>query len=234
MPQKTAIIFGKGEVAIEATRSCIESGYSIPFVVPSANEPKWLSSFSDWAKEQGIKIQSFNHLNSKPKHTWTLGVSAGFDALFKSHHINQFEKMINLHNAPLPKFRGVLPINWALELEENQFGVTIHEITEGVDDGPILGQKLFNIDPADDEVEDVYSRCVEYGLELLIEVIPHAFSVTPIVQAHTEASYFGKSDAQNLVKRKYWNRSNLNLGSPRLSINFSKNQAKPAEVLSFP
>lgn len=223
MSQKTAIIFGKGEVAIQATRSCLEAGYSIPFVVPSEMEPNWLLSFSGWARSQGIKIHSFEQFNSIQGNKWTLGVSAGFDALFKRQHINQFEKIINLHNAPLPKFRGVLPINWALELEENQFGVTIHEILEGVDDGPIIGQKLFKIYPAKDEVEDVYSRCVEYGLELIREVIPNAFNISPVIQTQSDATYFGKSDAQKLVKRKYWNRTSSELGVPRLSINASNN-----------
>ena len=47
---------------------------------------------------------------------------------------------INIHSALLPKNRGCNPIQWAIINGEYKIGVTMHEITSGVDEGPIIDQ----------------------------------------------------------------------------------------------
>ena len=47
---------------------------------------------------------------------------------------------INIHSAFLPKNRGCNPIQWAIINGEYKIGVTMHEITSGVDEGPIIDQ----------------------------------------------------------------------------------------------
>ena len=44
----------------------------------------------------------------------------------KQNFIDSCKNIINLHNSPLPKYRGVRPINWALKNGEHSHGVTIH------------------------------------------------------------------------------------------------------------
>jgi len=47
---------------------------------------------------------------------------------------------VNIHAALLPKNRGPNPIQWALIKGERQTGVTAHQMVEGIDAGPIVGQ----------------------------------------------------------------------------------------------
>ena len=58
--------------------------------------------------------------------------------------------VLNIHAAPLPKYRGSNPEVWAIINNEFNFGVTIHEVTEKIDDGPILDQIFFSIKFHDD------------------------------------------------------------------------------------
>ena len=50
-------------------------------------------------------------------------------------------EILNVHLAPLPKYRGRHPLHWALINGESEFGVTIHRMDETFDSGPILWQK---------------------------------------------------------------------------------------------
>ena len=50
-------------------------------------------------------------------------------------------------------------------------GVTIHEITKGRDDGPIVAKLEYSIYPYFDEVENVYNRSLEYGWVLFKETM---------------------------------------------------------------
>ena len=49
-------------------------------------------------------------------------------------------RMLNIHPALLPKFPGLRTHERALEAGELEAGCTVHLVTAGVDEGPILGQ----------------------------------------------------------------------------------------------
>ncbi len=53
--------------------------------------------------------------------------------------------VINRHNALLPRNRGRLTPFWVLYKGENETGVSIHFVTEGIDDGPIIVQEKFPV-----------------------------------------------------------------------------------------
>jgi methionyl-tRNA formyltransferase len=52
---------------------------------------------------------------------------------------------VNLHNAPLPLLRGCDPFSWAIHDGLQWMGVTLHQVDQGVDTGPILAQRLWPI-----------------------------------------------------------------------------------------
>lgn len=54
--------------------------------------------------------------------------------------------VLNRHNALLPKNRGRLTPFWVLYHGENESGVSIHFVDEGIDSGPIVVQKKFKIE----------------------------------------------------------------------------------------
>jgi methionyl-tRNA formyltransferase len=52
---------------------------------------------------------------------------------------------INLHYSLLPSYRGPQPLEWQIYHQEKKFGLTIHQITDKIDIGPILYQKEFKM-----------------------------------------------------------------------------------------
>jgi phosphoribosylglycinamide formyltransferase-1 len=59
-------------------------------------------------------------------------------------------RMINIHPSLLPKYPGLDTHQRALDAGDLEAGCTVHLVTEGVDEGPILGQARVPILPGDD------------------------------------------------------------------------------------
>ena len=56
---------------------------------------------------------------------------------------------INLHNAPLPRYKGMMPTFWQLFHGESSVGLTVHYMTEKIDDGMILFQDRLEVEPGE-------------------------------------------------------------------------------------
>lgn len=207
---KEVVIMGKGSLAIKAADWFVNSkNYNINCIVPVMPEPVWTESLMGWARQKGIKVVEsgkYEDIERVTNSDWKidLAVSVFYDDIIKGWFINKCTKIINLHNGPLPRYRGVSPINWALKNEEDLHGVTIHEITEGIDDGPIVSQVLFSIYPDFDEVKDVYERALEYGYQLFEHTMPIIDTIKPREQNHATATYYSKKDDCMLNERSNW------------------------------
>jgi methionyl-tRNA formyltransferase len=57
--------------------------------------------------------------------------------------------VLNRHNALLPKNRGRLTPFWVVYRGERQTGVSVHFVREGIDDGPVVVQEPFTVEPKD-------------------------------------------------------------------------------------
>jgi methionyl-tRNA formyltransferase len=79
--------------------------------------------------------------------------------------------VINVHPSLLPKYRGASPIAGALLAGEEETGVTIMLMDEGMDTGPVLTQMTVWVDPAD-TTGSLEERLATIGAELLVETLP--------------------------------------------------------------
>ena len=167
------VLLGKGSLAVKACEWInSNTDFNLLAVVPDKPEPAWTESISDWALTNNITLVSSGRYQDIPKDVnIDLAISIFYGKIIKQDFIDRCGDVINLHNSPLPKYRGVRPINWALKNNEETHGVTIHRITEGIDDGPILGQVVYPIYPEIEEVEDVYSKALDYGWLLFKDVM---------------------------------------------------------------
>ena len=77
---------------------------------------------------------------------------------------------INIHNAPLPKYRGMLPNFWQLYHDEKQAGMTIHRIDTGIDTGDKLLQYFTPIESGD-SLDDLIVKTKRAGALQMIKVI---------------------------------------------------------------
>lgn len=80
--------------------------------------------------------------------------------------------VLNRHNALLPKNRGRLTPFWVLYKKENETGVSIHLVDEGIDSGPIVVQKKFTISE-----KDTFKTVVEKNYELASGAILEALDL---------------------------------------------------------
>jgi len=60
-------------------------------------------------------------------------------------------RMLNIHPSLLPKYPGLDTHARAIAAGEVEAGCTVHLVTAGVDEGPILGQARVPILPDDDD-----------------------------------------------------------------------------------
>jgi len=58
-------------------------------------------------------------------------------------------RMLNIHPSLLPKYPGLDTHARAIAAGDAEAGCTVHLVTEGVDDGPVLGQAAVPIQPDD-------------------------------------------------------------------------------------
>lgn len=210
---KNVIVMGKGTLAIRVADWFYNSpDYNVTLIVPVIPEPKWTDSLSAWAKDHEIPIVESGHFKDIPgarDEGWQidLAFSVFYDRIIKEWFIKKCGRILNLHNGPLPRYRGVSPINWALKNNESLHGVTIHEITPGIDDGPIVGKIEYSIYPEFDEVITVYKRAQEYGWTLFQQTMPILDQIKAQPQDDSKALYYDSSKNDLLGERRFFTKA---------------------------
>jgi phosphoribosylglycinamide formyltransferase-1 len=100
-----------------------------------------------------------------------LVVLAGYMQILSPEFIAAFfGRVINVHPSLLPKYPGLKAIEQAIEAGENQTGVTVHYVDEGVDTGAVIAQEAIGIIPGE-SAEALALRVHEIEHRLLPEVI---------------------------------------------------------------
>jgi methionyl-tRNA formyltransferase len=214
---KRVIVLGKGDLAIRVADWFVKSNnFQLTHLVPVMPEPSWTQSLTAWGRANGVAIIESGHYRDLPgvaEEGWSvdLAVSVFYDKIIKAWFIDKCKQIINLHNGPLPKYRGVSPINWALKNGEIEHGLTIHEITPGIDDGPIIAQVKYSIYPEFDEVIEVYGRALEFGWTLFQQSMPLIEKIQPRVQNESEATYYDKHQDVRLGERRNFTKAQSRL-----------------------
>ena len=97
---------------------------------------------------------------------------------------------LNVHTSLLPKYRGAAPIQHALLNGEETTGLTIMQMSLGMDEGDILLQETWHISPSD-TTGTLFALTGKQAGPLLIETL-HGLqngSIIPTPQNHAEATY---------------------------------------------
>ena len=98
----------------------------------------------------------------------------------------------NMHGSLLPKYRGRVPVNWAVIHGERQTGATLHEMVTKPDAGAIAGQQAVPILP-DDTAFEVFQKVTVAAEMVLDNTLPSILNDTLKMQAQdlSQGSYFG-------------------------------------------
>jgi len=97
---------------------------------------------------------------------------------------------LNIHTSLLPKYRGLMPSFWVLLNNEQETGVSVFYIDEGIDSGPIIKQQNVNIE---NMTQKELIKATKYiGIDLLIEAIEDIESnnVTLVSNDDSDATYY--------------------------------------------
>lgn len=100
---------------------------------------------------------------------------------------------INIHASLLPRWRGAAPIQRAILAGDTESGVTIMEMEEGLDSGPMLLKRTCPIGPQDTG-GILHDRLSQLGAEALLEALPGiaAGTLQGEIQDHTQTCYAPK------------------------------------------
>lgn len=75
---------------------------------------------------------------------------AGFMRVLTPWFVNAWAgRLINIHPSLLPKYPGVDTHRRCLEAGDAAHGCTVHQVTAGVDEGPVIGQAEIDVLPGD-------------------------------------------------------------------------------------
>lgn len=107
---------------------------------------------------------------------------------------------LNVHPSMLPRYRGASPVASAILNGDLATGVTIMQLGEGMDAGPIVAQQETAIGP-EETTEELTIRLFEMGAELLVKVLPQweAGEIQPQPQDEsraTETSRLSREDGE--------------------------------------
>src|SRR5215468_4312552 len=77
---------------------------------------------------------------------------------------------INVHGSLLPKYRGAAPVQCAVIHGDAETGVSIMQLDEGMDTGPVFLEHRVAIDP-DETAGELLDRLAPIGADALLDVI---------------------------------------------------------------
>jgi methionyl-tRNA formyltransferase len=141
----------------------------IPVLQPARlHDPEWPERLSAYGAEVGVVV-AFGQILPRA----VLDVPA--------------HGCLNVHASLLPRYRGAAPIAWAIVRGETETGISIMQMDEGMDTGPVLLTSRTRIGP-DETAADLAGRLATLGGQALMEVLAHLDRLTPVPQAHTEAT----------------------------------------------
>jgi methionyl-tRNA formyltransferase len=100
---------------------------------------------------------------------------------------------VNVHFSLLPEYRGAAPVQHAIIDGRDITGVSVMVLTEGMDEGPVLGALQTHID-SEETAGELGDRLAHMGAGLLVETVePYAAgSMEPTPQDHSLATYAPK------------------------------------------
>ena len=140
---------------------------------------------------QPVSLKKLSAVNELAQYKPDLIVVAAFGQILPKMVLEMPAKgCVNVHASLLPRWRGASPIQAAIAAGDNESGVTIMLMDEGLDTGPILAQRRVPIHPRTN-AEELSHQLAFLGAQALIEVLPSYLNgmLAPLPQDGTNQTY---------------------------------------------
>jgi methionyl-tRNA formyltransferase len=203
-----AVVFAYHDVGVRCLRTLLAHGVEVPLVLThqdTSGETIWFESVAQHARWHGIEVSSPADPNA-PEVVQQVR-SARPDFLFSFYYRSMLGPALlalpargayNMHGSLLPRYRGRVPVNWAVLHGERETGATLHVMADKPDAGDIVGQLAVPILP-DDTAHEVF-RKVTVAAELVLDrALPAliAGNAPHRAQDLSAGSYFGRRSARD-------------------------------------
>jgi methionyl-tRNA formyltransferase len=99
---------------------------------------------------------------------------------------------LNIHGSLLPRWRGAAPMHRAIEAGDTETGITIMQMDEGLDTGPMLLAEATKIGAAD-TTASLHDRLAALGARLVVQAL-QATALQPQTQPSASVTYARKVD----------------------------------------
>lgn len=176
-----AVVFAYHDIGVRCLETLLELGIEVSLVVThqdSESEQIWFDSVEEVAKKNGIEVIKPENVNAADVVEQVARCEP--DHIFSFYYRQMLGQALldipakgafNLHGSLLPKYRGRVPVNWAIIHGEKETGVSLHRMELKPDAGNLLAQAAVSI-LANDTAHDVFQKLKCASENLLIEVVP--------------------------------------------------------------
>lgn len=194
---------GTPELAVPILKSLVNAGHNVTAVITQPDRPvgrKQILTASPvklFAIEHGLNIVQPTKIRTEEARAQLEPLLKGQDASVVAAYGRILPKWmldaprygsINVHFSLLPRYRGAAPINWAIANGEKETGVTVMQMDEGLDTGPMLAQRSTPIS-AVESAPELSMRLAEMGAVMIVEVMTKIDTITQVPQDHDKATH---------------------------------------------
>ncbi|MCP4264255.1 MAG: hypothetical protein GY931_20295 [Maribacter sp.] len=156
---KKIVFIGNGKSLSDCLHAIIEFNrhyhnykYDVSAVVLDTHKTNYGSNIKTICETNDILVIDPNNINDKDFMAKLIKFEVDFIISVNNHQIMGKTLLsipksgtLNLHNAPLPIYAGLNACTWAIANCEKTHGVTWHFVDEGIDDGDVVAQKIFQL-----------------------------------------------------------------------------------------
>lgn len=176
-----AVVFAYHDIGVRCLEVLLELGIDVSLVVTHADsesEDIWFDSVEEVAKRNSIAVITPDKANSAAVIQQVSQCNPEFIFSFYYRQMLGQELLdiptrgaFNVHGSLLPKYRGRVPVNWAIIHGEKESGVSLHRMEMKPDAGNLLAQASVSI-LRNDTAYDVFQKLKCAAETLLMEVLP--------------------------------------------------------------
>jgi len=179
MPKHSVIFCGTPDFAVPALKALIDhSEFEVDLVITQPDKPVGRDQtitpppVKVAAEKAGIPIIQPEDINKEfPKDTSADFIVTVAYGQILDDEILKFPKIapVNIHASLLPRWRGASPIQHTI-LEDKIGGVSIQQMVEKLDAGPILAQKEIKLDERETS-PTLHDKLATLGADLIVETL---------------------------------------------------------------
>ena len=180
------VFMGTPDFAVSTLKSLIDSRHEVIAVVTQPDKPKGrggkmqYTPVKEAALEAGIEVYQPQKAKDEEFVKFIRKLAPDVMVVVAYGQILTKEMLdipkygcINVHASLLPKLRGAAPIQWSVIDGDEESGVTIQQMDEGIDTGDILLVKKYKLDKKETG-GSLFEKLASFGGPMILEVLDMA------------------------------------------------------------